>query len=271
LRGAYNANLPKISQYWTEFGQNPALFEKYRSLRASPEFARLSRARRKIVDNALRDFRLGGAELPPEATARFAAIQEAPTRLRETMYRESVTRASEFGRPEWDNTPLIARIVALRGELARLLGYRSYAEVSLVPKMAESPEQVLRFLDDLARRARPFAERDAEELREFAKTELGIAPLEAWDLAYAAEKLRAKRYAFSDQELKRYFPEDAAIAGLFRVAETLYGITIAPARAAAWPGGLRFFELRNSAGALLGQFYADLYARDTNRGAAWMD
>ena len=339
LRGAYNANLPKISQYWTEFGQNPALFEKYRALRASPEFARLSEARRKIVDNALRDFRLGGAELPPEAKARFAAIQEelarlgakfsenlldatnafsivadekgiagipedalhaareaaqaegkagwkftlhAPSylpvmqyadrrKLRETMYRESVTRASEFGRPQWDNTPLIARIVALRGELARLLGYRSYAEVSLVPKMAESPEQVLRFLDDLARRARPFAERDAEELREFAKTGLGIAPLEAWDVAYAAEKLRAKRYAFSDQELKRYFPEDVVIAGLFRVAETLYGITILPSKAAAWHEDVRFFEIRDSAGVLLGQFYTDLYARDTKRGGAWMD
>ena len=339
LRAAYNANLPKISQYWTELGQNPLLFEKYRALRESAEFVQLSEARRKIVDNALRDFRLGGAELPPQEKARFAAIQEelarlgakfsenlldatnafsivadekgiagipedalhaareaaqaegkagwkftlhAPSylpvmqyadrrKLRETMYRESVTRASEFGRPQWDNTPLIARIVALRGELARLLGYRSYAEVSLVPKMAESPEQVLRFLDDLARRARPFAEREAEELREFAKTELGIAPLEAWDLAYAAEKLRAKRYAFSDQELKRYFPEDAAIAGLFRVAETLYGITIAPARAAAWHEDVRFFEIRDSAGALLGQFYADLYARDTKRGGAWMD
>jgi len=339
LRAAYNANLPKISQYWTELGQNPLLFEKYRALRESAEFVQLSEARRKIVDNALRDFRLGGAELPPQEKARFAAIQEelarlgakfsenlldatnafsivadekaiagipddvlhaareaaqaegkagwkftlhAPSylpvmqyadrrKLRETMYRESVTRASEFGRPQWDNTPLIARIVALRGELARLLGYRSYAEVSLVPKMAESPEQVLRFLDDLARRARPFAEREAEELREFARTELGIAPLEAWDLAYAAEKLRAKRYAFSDQELKRYFPEDAAIAGLFRVAETLYGITIAPARAAAWHEDVRFFEIRDSAGALLGQFYADLYARDTKRGGAWMD
>src|SRR5258708_25981716 len=192
-------------------------------------------------------------------------------KLRETMYRESVTRAAEFRRPEWDNTPPIARIVALRRELAQLLGYGSYAEVSLVPKMAESPEQVLRFLDDLARRARPFAERDVQELREFARNELHIQDLQAWDIAYASEKLRAKRYAFSDQELKQYFPEDAAIAGLFRVAETLYGIRIFPSAAAVWHQDVRFFEIRDSAGALVGEFYTDLYARDTKRGGAWMD
>src|SRR4030095_3557678 len=109
---------------------------------------------------------------------------------------------------------LIARIVALRKELAQLLGYQTYAEVSLVPKMAESPAQVLGFLDDLARRARPFAEKDVAELREFSPD------LQSWDVAYASEKLRAKRYAFSDQEVKQYFPEENALGGLFRVAET---------------------------------------------------
>src|SRR2546422_2207763 len=339
LREAYNANLPKITQYWTELGQNQHLFEKYQQLAASSAFGSLSAARQRIVENALRDFRLGGAELPAEKKARFAAIQEELARsasrfsenvldatkgftivvdesriggiprdaldaareaaekdgkpgwkftlhapsympvmqyaadrsLRETLYRESVTRASEFGRPELDNTPLIARIVALRRELAQLLGYRSYAEVSLVPKMAESPEQVLRFLDDLAHRARPFAERDAEELREFARNELHIQDLQAWDVAYASEKLRAKRYAFSDQEVKQYFPQDAAVAGLFRVAETLYGIRILPSKAPVWREDVRFFEIRDSAGVLVGQFYTDLYARDTKRGGAWMD
>src|SRR5438552_13445728 len=132
------------------------------------------------------------------------------------MYRESITRASEFGKPELDNTTLVARIVELRRELAGLLGYANYAEVSLVPKMADSPAQVLAFLEDLARRARPFAERDAEELREFARDALDLDDLQAWDVAYASEKLRAKRYSFSDQEVKQYFPEDAAVAGLFR-------------------------------------------------------
>jgi oligopeptidase A len=339
LRDAYNANLPKVTKYWTELGQNQRLFEKYKALAASAEFPGLSSPRKKIVENALRDFRLGGAELPPEKKARYAKIQEelaalsakfsenvldatnafsivvdeqriagipgdvlhaareaaekdgkpgwkfnlhAPSylpvmqyaddrALRETMYRESVTRSSEFGRPEWDNTPLIARIVALRQELARLLGYRSFAEVSLVPKMAESPSQVLAFLDDLARRARPFAERDVAELREFARQKLALEKLEAWDVAYASEKLRLERYAFSDQEVKQYFPEDVVLQGLFRVAGTLYGIAMRAAQAPVWHEDVRFFEVRDRAGTLVGQFYMDLYARDTKRGGAWMD
>jgi len=339
LREAYNANLPKVTQYWTELGQNQALFEKYKQLATSAAFASLSPARKRIVENALRDFRLGGAELSPEKKARFAAIQEelarsaarfsenvldatkaftlvvdesriagipqdvrdaareaaqkdgkqgykftlhAPSympvmqyaddrKLRETMYRESVTRASEFGKAEWDNTPLVARIVELRRELAQMLGYASYAEVSLVPKMAESPQQVLAFLEDLARRARPFAEKDVAELREFARRELGLEKLEAWDVAYASEKLRVQRYAFSEQEVKQYFPEEVAVQGLFRVAETLYGIRIKPADAPRWHEDVRFYEIRDTAGALVGQFYMDLYARDTKRGGAWMD
>jgi len=339
LREAYNANLPKLSQYWTELGQDQRLFEKYRQLKDSGCFAQLSPARRKIVENALRDFRLGGAELPPQKKKRHAEIQEELARLgakfsenlldatnafsvvasekqipgipddvlqaareaaqkdgkpgwkftlhapsylpvvqyaddrdlRETLYRESVTRASEFGRPEWDNTPLIARIVMLRRELAGLLGYHNFAEVSLVPKMAESPRQVLGFLGDLARRARPFAERDAAELRAFARDELRIEELQAWDLAYASEKLRLKRYAFSDQEVKQYFPEEAVIQGLFRVTQTLYGVRILPSSAPLWHEDVRFFEIRDPAGALIGQFYVDLYARDTKRGGAWMD
>jgi oligopeptidase A len=339
LREAYNANLPKVTQYWTELGQNQALFEKYKQLAASASFGSLSSARKRIVDNALRDFRLGGAEIASEKKARFAVIQEelarsaarfsenlldatkaftltvdearvgglpqdvrdaareaagrdgkpgykftlhAPSympvmqyaddrKLRETMYRESVTRASEFGKAEWDNTSLVSRIVDLRRELAALLGYANYAEVSLVPKMAESPQQVLAFLEDLARRARPFAEKDVAELREFARRELDLEKLEAWDVAYASEKLRVKRYAFSEQEVKQYFPEEAAVQGLFRVAETLYGIRIKPAEAPRWHEDVRFHEIRDASGALVGQFYMDLYARDTKRGGAWMD
>ena len=336
LRAAYNENLPKVTQYWTELGQNQSLFEKYRALRAAAEFAALAPARQRIVDNALRDFRLGGAELPAEKKPRYARIQEelaglsakfsenlldatnawtlviedekrlagipqdalqaarleggrgwkftlhmpsylpvmqyAEDRaLREEMYRASATRASEFGKAEIDNTPLIARILPLRHEAARLLGYANYADVSLVPKMADSPSQVLGFLEDLAVRARPFAERDLAELREFAREELGLEKLEAWDLAYAAEKLRQKRYAFSDQEVKQYFPEDAVLAGLFRLVETLYGVRVAPASAPAWHEDVRFFDLRDAQGGLVGQFYMDLYARETKRGGAWMD
>jgi len=339
LREVYNANLPKISQYWTELGQNEALFEKYKALKNSSEFAQLSPPRKKIIENALRDFRLGGAELPADKKKRYAEIQEELSRiaakfsenlldatnafsifvgkertagipddvlqaareaaqkdgkegwkftlhapsylpvmqyaddrsLRETMYHASATRASEFGSAEWDNTPLIARIVPLRREIAQLLGYRDYAEVSLVPKMAESSSQVLAFLDDLARRARPFAEGDVEELRSFARSELGIEDLQAWHVAYASEKLRAKRYAFSDQEVKQYFPEDVVVAGLYRVAEALYSVKIVPGTAPLWHPEVRFFEVRDPSGALIGQFYVDLYARETKRGGAWMD
>jgi len=340
LREAYNANLPKISQYWTELGQNLKLFAKYRELKNSPAYAGLTGARRRAVDNALRDFRLSGAELDAAKKPRFAAIQEELAQLgakfsenlldatndwtlvvedekrlagipadvrqaareaaekdgkkgwkftlhmpsyfpvlqyaedralRETLYRASATRASEFGRPEWDNTSLITRILALRREAARLLGYASHAEVSLVPKMAQSPAEVLSFLRDLARRARPFAEKDAAELRAFARDELGIAELQSWDVSFASEKLRAKRYSFSDQELKQYFPEDMALAGLFRVVESIFGLKIAEAKAPAWHEDVRFWEARDRDGALVGQFYTDLYARDTKRGGAWMD
>jgi len=340
LREAYNAALPRVSQYWTELGQNLQLFQKYKELARSAGFAALSPARQKIVDNALRDFRLGGAELPLEKKQRYAEIQEELAKLsakfsenvldatnafslivenqerlsgipadvlqaaheaaqkdgrrgwkftlhmpsylpvlqyaddrtlRETLYRESATRASEFGKPEWDNSFNIRRIVELRRELAALLGYASYAEVSLEPKMAQSPAQVLGFLDDLARHARPFAEKDAAELRSFAKSELKIEELQAWDVPYASEKLRAQRYAFSDQEVKQYLPEEVVLQGLFRVAQALYQITIVPSKAPVWHEDVRFFEIRDAGGATVGHFYIDLYARDTKRGGAWMD
>ena len=336
LRAAYNENLPKLTQFWTELGHNEALFAKYRALRAAPEFSALTPARQRIVDNALRDFRLGGAELPASAKPRYAQIQDelaglgakfsenlldatnafsqviedearlaglpadivqaakrdgepgwkftlhmpsylpvmqyAEDRaLREAMYRASATRAAEFGNPGLDNTPLIARILPLRREAAQMLGYPSYAELSLVPKMAESPAQVLDFLDDLARRARPHAERDFAELQDFAREELGLSRLEAWDLSFASERLRQRRYAFSDQDVKQYFPEDAVLSGLFRLVETLYGVRVAPADAPRWHDDVRFFEVRDASGALVGQFYVDLYARDTKRGGAWMD
>ena len=339
LREAYNASLPKITQFWTELGQNQRLFEKYRALKASPAFAEFPPARRKLVENALRDFRLGGAELPTEVKPRYAAIQEelaslsakfsenvldatnafslfldkekisgipkdalagareaaekdgkpgwkftlqmpsyfpvmqyAEDRaLRETLYRASATRASEFGKPEWDNTPLIGRILKLRKEDAALLGYPSFAEVSLVPKMAQTPKQVIDFLHDLAGRARPFAERDLDELRQFSRDELGVGKLESWDIAYASEKLRAKRYAFSDQEVKQYFPETQVLPGMFELVQSLYQIKISEQKTETWHKDVRFFDIRSASGELIGQFYVDLYARDTKRGGAWMD
>ncbi|HUP97034.1 MAG TPA: M3 family metallopeptidase, partial [Usitatibacter sp.] len=191
--------------------------------------------------------------------------------LRERMYRANVTRASEFGKPEWNNAANMRRILELRQELARLLGYASYAEVSLEPKMAGSPQEVLDFLVDLARRAKPFAERDMQALRDFARAELGLDDVSAWDTAYVSEKLRQRRYAFSDQEVKQYFPEDEVLAGMFRVVETIYGLKIRPARAEAYHPHMRFFELTDASGNRVGQFYLDLYAREHKRGGAWMD
>ena len=187
--------------------------------------------------------------------------------LRATLHRAYATRASDLGAsPAWDNAPVIPRILELRHEAARLLGYANFAEVSLVPKMAASVDEVLAFLRDLARRAKPFAERDYAELAAFARDELGLADLAPWDLAYASEKLKAKRFAFSEQEVRRYFPEDKVLAGLFRVAETLYGISIRESRAPTWHPDVRFFDIDDAAGALIGQFYLDIYARARQAG-----
>lgn len=352
LREIYNANLPRITQYYAELSQDPVLFEKFRQLRADPAFNDLSQARRKIVDNQLRDFHLGGAELPLEDKARFMQIQEelsalsskfndnlldatnafslfienrdelagipedvlqaareaatkdtsitvpgwkftlhAPSylpvmqyadnrSLRERMYRAYVTRASELETvPERtvnrDNMPLIEQMLRLRQEEARLLSYDCYAQVSLTPKMAETPQQVLDFLNELAAKARPYAERDLAELQQFAADKLKLDRLEMWDIAYASEKLRIERYAFSEQEVKQYFPENKVLPGMFRLVETLYGIRISEAEPArniqCWHPDVKFFDIADANGNLLGQFYLDLYARPGKRGGAWMD
>ncbi|HSS70719.1 MAG TPA: M3 family metallopeptidase [Casimicrobiaceae bacterium] len=192
-------------------------------------------------------------------------------RLREKLYHAFSVRASEFGSAQWDNTALIDSILELRHEHAELLGYRNYAEVSLVPKMARTPEEVLAFLRDLAVRAKPFAERDFAELAAFARDELRLRDLAAWDLPYASEKLRQSRYSFSEQEVRQYFPEDRVLAGMFRVVETLFGVHIREGAAAVWHPSVRFFDVLDRGGAIVGQFYLDLYARAGKRGGAWMD
>ncbi len=192
--------------------------------------------------------------------------------LRAELHRAQVTRASDLGaNPEWDNGPLIGRVLALRLEAAKLLGYRDYAEVSLVPKMARSAGAVLSFLRDLAKRAKPYAERDWAELAAYARDELGIAKLEPWDVAYATEKLQNARYAFSDELVRQYFPEDKVLAGLFRVVETIYGVRIRESKAETWHPSVRFFDIADRAGTTIAQFYFDNYAREHKQGGAWMD
>jgi len=339
LRAAFNENLPRVIEFWTNLGQNQALFDKYKALHGSAGYARLSPPQQRIVEHALRDFRLGGAELVSPARERYAAIQErrgalsqkfsenvldatkaftlditdasrlaglpddakAAARqeaeragvagwrftlqfpsyfpamqyaedraLRETLYRAYVTRASESADAALDNGPLIDETLALRAEEARLLGYASFAEVSLVPKMAGSPAEVIAFLRDMAARARPSAQRDMAELRAFARDTLGLEPLHAWDMAFASERLKEARYAFSDNEVKQYFPLPRVLQGLFGLIQRLFTVRIAPDSAEAWHPDVQFFRIERD-GALIGQFFLDMYARPAKRPGAWMD
>ncbi|MEN9712689.1 MAG: putative oligopeptidase [Pseudomonadota bacterium] len=196
--------------------------------------------------------------------------------LRETLYRANVTRASDqsaavqAGKAEQDNTPHIQNILKLRQEEAQLLGFANYAEVSLATKMAQSPTQVMGFLRDLAQRARPFAQRDVLELRQFAADHLGMTDPQAWDWAYIGEKLKEARYAFSEQEVKQYFTAPKVLAGLFKIVETLFEVSIRREAAAVWHPAVEFYRIERN-GQLVGQFYLDPGARAGKRGGAWMD
>jgi oligopeptidase A len=338
LRAAYNAALPRVTEFWTRLGSDERLYAKYKAIAT----ATLNTEQKQAHKNALRGFVLGGAELQGAAKERYAAIQERlaeitqkfsentldatdkfalvvsedqlqgvpadvlqATRdaaqkegkeghrlslkmpvylpvmqfaesgtLREQLYKAYVTRASDQA-PEdfqhFDNTPLMQEILALRQEEARLLGFDNYAQVSVVPKMAESPEKVIAFLRDLAAKARPFAEKDLSDLREFASDALGITgPLNAWDTPYVSEKLKEARYSFSEQEVKQYFTAPKVLAGLFKIIETLFEVSIRPDQAPVWHTAVGFYRIERD-GQLVGQFYLDPPARAGKRGGAWMD
>jgi oligopeptidase A len=339
LREAYNENLVKLTDFYSDLAQNEQLYQKFKDLRQSPEFTSLSAAQLKIVSNELRDFRLGGAELTADKKTRFKAIQEQLSKLgakfeenimdntndfahfvedknaltgipsdaleasregasgegksgykftlhfpsympvlqyadnralRETMYRGYATRASEFGKKEWDNTTLISDILKLRLEAAQLLGFNNYAELSLATKMADTPAQVTEFLHTLAKRAKPYAERDMSKLTSYAK-KLGIADMQAWDVAYVSEKLREDKYAFSDQDVKQYFPEAKVLEGLFKVTETIFDVQVKKSHAPVWHADAAFYEISDANNQPIAYFYLDLYARNNKRGGAWMD
>ncbi len=198
--------------------------------------------------------------------------------LRERLYRAYVTRASDQGDAKFDNSALIGEIMALRKEEARLLGYASFGEVSLVPKMAQSPAQVIAFLRDLAARARPFAQRDVADMRSFAAEHLGIADPQAWDWPYIGEKVKEARYAFSEQEVKQYFTAPKVLAGLFKIVETLFEVTVRRDSAPVWNPDVEFYRIERArpegdriGTELVGQFYLDPSARTGKRGGAWMD
>ncbi|MGV3582785.1 MAG: M3 family metallopeptidase [Methylophilus sp.] len=339
LREAYNENLAKLTDFYSDLSQDERLYAKYKAIQSSPTFIKLSSTQQKIINNEVRDFKLGGAELPAEEKARFKTISEELSKLgskfeenimdntndfahyvenvdelagippdaveaaasaakeagktgykfslhfpsympvlqyadnrelREILYRAYATRASEFGKTEWDNTKLISDILKLKQEEAKMLGFKNYAELSLATKMADTPAQVTEFLDTLAKRAKPYAERDMQELSDYAK-KLGINDMQAWDVAYVSEKLREEKYAFSDQEVKQYFPEDKVLAGLFKVTETIFGVQVRKADAPLWHKDAAFYEINDSNHKPIAYFYLDLYARNNKRGGAWMD
>ncbi|GIZ10753.1 oligopeptidase A [Pseudomonas sp. NCCP-436] len=341
LRAAYEACLPKLSEYWTELGQNRPLFEAYATLASSPAAEDFDVAQKTILEHALRDFRLSGIDLPAEQQKRYGEIQmrlselssrfsnqlldatqawtchitdearlaglpdsaraqmkqaaeareldgwlitlEFPSyyavmtyaddrALREEVYVAYCTRASDQGpnAGQHDNGPLMAEILELRQELARLLGFVHYGELSLASKMAESTDQVLSFLRDLAVRSKPFAEQDLAELKAFA-AEQGVDDLQSWDVGYYSEKLRQQRYSISQEEVRAWFPIDKVLTGLFAIVQKLYGIEIRELHEFdSWHPDVRLFEIREN-GEHVGRFFFDLYARANKRGGAWMD
>ena len=343
LRKAYNACLPMLSEFGTELGQNEDLYRAYKQLAESAVYPSLDTAQKKVIDNAVRDFRLSGVELNqadrdeyknitqkltelsakfeenlmdathgwkkhitdkdmlsglPESTIAMAeqfakrdnvegwvftldfpsympVMSYADNReFREEMYTAFATKASDQGpnAGQWDNTQVMADILKLRHRLANLLGFANHAERSLATKMAQSPEQVMDFLNDLAERSKPIAIKEFEELKAFAQETANMDELQAWDVTYFAEKLRQQRYSISQEELKPYFPEDKVVNGLFAVVNRLYGLVISERTDIdTWHKDVRFFEIRESNGNLRGQFYLDLYARQHKRGGAWMD
>jgi len=337
LRAAYNAALPKVTEFWTRLGADERLYAKYKAI----DVATLNAEQRQAHKNAIRNFVLSGAELTGAAKERFAKIQEQQAELsqkfsenaldatdafayyaqdnelaglpadvvqtaraqaeaegkegykltlkmpsylpvmqfadssalREILYRAYTTRASDQAPAEFsqfDNSAVMREILALRLEEAQLLGYRNFGEVSVVAKMAQSPEEVITFLRDLAQRARPYAHKDVADLRTFAAEKLNLADPQAWDYAYIGEKLKEARYAFSEQEVKQYFTAPKVLAGLFKIVETLFEVTIAKDSAPVWKPGVEFYRIER-AGQLVGQFYLDQPARTGKRGGAWMD
>ncbi|MDE1220540.1 oligopeptidase A [Vibrio aestuarianus] len=343
LRDAYESCLPLLSEYGTWVGQHKGLFEAYKSIKASEEFASLSQAQKKTISDALRDFELSGIGLPLVEQKRYGEISKRQSELgskfsnnvldatmgwtkhvtdvnelagmpesalaaaqaaaeakelegylltldipsylpvmtycdnqalRKELYEAYVTRASDRGpnAGKWDNSELIAEKLKLRHEIARMLGFSTYSEKSLATKMAETPAQVLGFLNDLASKVKPQGEREVEELRQFAHSEFGVSELELWDIAYYSEKQKQHLFQISDEELRPYFPESKVVSGLFEVLNRVFGMTVKEREGVdTWHKSVRFFDIFDAEGALRGSFYLDLYAREHKRGGAWMD
>ena len=343
LRKAYEAALPALTAYYTEVAQNETFFRGYQKVAARDDFKDLSPAQQRIVNNALRDLRLAGVDLPEKDKQRFKAIRQQLSQLgnrfdrnvldatqgwwlqttdkgdlaglpeslidlaiqaaqnakqsgwrftldipsylpfmmysrrrdlRQKMYQAYVTRASEQGPQagKFDNTKIMLETLDLRREMAHLLGYENFARVSLVPKMADSPEQVIEFLRDLAHRSKAAAQDELRAVRELAHSEDKLQDLEPWDLAYYSERLRQSLYDFNDEQVRPYFPSGRVLQGMFQVVQRLYGLRIGEVSGIeVWDPSVQFYEIRDDRDAIRGRFYVDLYARRNKRGVAWMD
>lgn len=342
LRDAYNACLPKLSQYWTEMGQNQALYQAFNELAQSDAFSDLNEAKQKAISNTLRDFRLSGIALNVDDQQRYAQLQQKLSELttkfsenvldasnawnklldqeseleglppmalaaakqmaeakelngwlvtldfpsylatityadnrelRKEIYTAFATRASDQGpgKGQWDNSSIMTEILELRLELATLLGFGNYAEYSLATKMAETPDQVVKFLRDLAEKSLPVAKQDFQQLSDFAKGNFNVDDLQAWDIAYFSEKLKQEKYAISEEQIRPYFPLPKVLDGLFAVTGKLFNIEIAEiSEFDRWHKDARLFEISRE-GEVIARFFLDLYARDKKRGGAWMD
>lgn len=342
-RAAYNACLPKLSQYGTEMGQNAELFNAYRKIAESAQFKTLDISQQKIITNALRDFKLSGVDLDADKKQRYQDISQALSKLTSTyeenlmdasnawtklitdaeqlaglpesalaqaqqaaihdektgwllslqfpsyyavmtyadnrelrreVYTAYCTRASDQGpyAGKWDNSDIMEQILALRHEKAQLLGFNNYAELSLTTKMADTADEVIGFLEDLATKSKPQALTDLAELHEFAKQNYSMADLQPWDMGYYSEKMREHNYEFSEEQVKAYFPITRVLPGLFAIVNKLYGLQITEiTEFDSWHPDVQFFQIHDKNNQLRGQFYIDLYARAKKRGGAWMD
>ena len=339
LRKEYNKNLGKISLYYSELAQNLKIFTGFKNLTLKKNYSKLSVIQKKIVNDELVGFKLGGIDLSTKKQNTFKEIKSTlsklsakfeenlldsvnafnlhitskdilsglptnilksaqlkanenkkkgwlftldfPTyiplmqyadnrQLRQDMYYAYATKASELSNKKLDNTSHINEILKLKLQLANILGFEDYASMSLTTKMAKSSDQIIQFLNNLARKAKPFATKDMHDLEEIG-ARYNINKIEAWDIAYLSEKIKIEKFNFSDLDIKNYFPKPKVLNGLFNLVRRLYGITITRAKTDVWHKDVEFYEIHNQRHKLIGQFYLDLYARKNKRGGAWMD
>ena len=339
MRLIYNKNLTKVTKYHSELSQNKLIYKKFKRIKLSKNFSKLSRPQKKIINDEILSFELGGVGLNKNKQLEFKKIvsklsklssnfeenlldsvnnysllikdkrklkgvpKDALTKakleakkrkengwcftldfpsylplmqfaddrsLRKDIYYAYATKASELGDSTTDNTSNINQILTYKKTLASLLGFSDYASMALKTKMAKSSNEVIKFLESLSSKAKPFAKKDMIDIKNYGK-KINIKQVEAWDIAYISEKIKEERFNYSDQEIKNYFPDYKVIEGLFKVVESIYGIYIEEIETEVWHPDVKFYRIQNFSEKSIGYFYLDLYARKNKRGGAWMD